>query len=345
MGHVMRCLSLARELARLTDVEPIFVMRDFASGIRWVERQPYEVVVLPADLAPEEEAGRLRTLIDARRAHGVITDLRQLPPGVPEAVMAAGALCVTIDEWGRRAITTDILTNGTIVPAWHHYELQGAVQCYIGPRYTVLDPQFAAVHQAPRPPRAGSPTVLIALGGDDPFRLTVKAMRALERIAATLAVTVVVGPAFLDEREIVEAAARSRHRYTVRRNVSDMAALMVQSDVALTGGGLIALELACTGTPGFILCEVSHQLETAAVLEQQGATVSLGFGVAVPEEEMAREVQGLLEDGARRRRMSVAGKRLLDGKGCRRIAEAILGALAARGVVDEQHATSVPAGR
>lgn len=345
MGHVMRCLSLARELARSTTLEPVFVMRAFDLGTRWVAQQGHEVVPLPADLAPREEAERLSALIRERQALGVITDLRTLPSGLLDAVHAAGALCVVIDEWGRRAIRADLLTNGTIVPAWHHYELEGTVRCCIGPRFALLEPQFAELHERPRVSGTGPPRVLAAMGGDDPFFLTAKILRALERIPRALEVTAVVGPAFTNGEEIERLAAASRHRATVRRNVSDMAELMAGSDVALAGGGLVALELACVGTPGFIVCEVSHQLETAAALEREGAAVSLGFGVAVPEEEIAREAAALLDDDGRRARMSASGRRLIDGRGCARIAEAILDGLRARGHLDERQAAAIPLGR
>ena len=170
-------------------------------------------------------------------------------------------------------------------------------------------------------------------------------MRALESCPSRLAVTVVIGPAFVNEGEIAQVAAGSRHRYTVRRNASNMAELMAHADVAFTGGGLTALELACAGAPGLILCEVPHQLETAAVLEQQGAALSLGFGMAVPDAELVRTLRALLDDDARRRRMSEAGKRLLDGQGCARVVRAILDTVAARRSVDEQRAAPISVGR
>lgn len=345
MGHVMRCLSLVRELERLSALTPVFVMRGFAAGVRWVERHAYDVAELPSNLSLEDEAVRVRVLIEARHAKGVITDLRRLPSGFLEAIQAAGAVSVVIDEWGRQAIRADLLTNGTIVPGWHHYELEGTVRCCLGPRFALLEPQFAALHDQPRPPRTGSQRILIALGGDDPFFLTVKIMRAVERLSRPLEVMTVIGPAFTNGEEIRRIAGASRHWSTVREGVSNMAELLVESDVALTGGGLIALEMACVGTPGFIVCEVSHQLETAAVLEQHGAAVNVWFGVAASEEDIARDVAALLGDEDRRRRMSEAGKRLIDGKGCLRVAQAILEVLAVRGGMDEQQTASVPVGR
>lgn len=330
MGHVMRCLSLIRELTRLSPMDVIFLMRDFPMGVRRVAAEGYAVETIPASADPSEEVVCLRALLTARRVESLITDLRTLTPGLVEAAQAHGVLCATIDEWGSRAIYSEVLVNGTIVPAWHAYTLQGEVRAYVGPRYALLDPQFAEWHRRERPARDGSPSLLIALGGDDPFCLTSKVMRALESHPPRLAVTVVIGPAFVNEGEIAQVAAGSRHRYTVRQNASNMAELMAHADVAFTGGGLTALELACAGTPGLVLCEVPHQLETAAVLEQRGAALSLGFGVTVPDSELVRAARALLDDDARRRLMSEAGKRLIDGAGCARVASALVAAVEAR---------------
>lgn len=342
MGHVMRCLTLARKLAALAGVEPAFLMRDFPAGVRRAASEGYAVETVPATATPAEEVACLRRWLQHRRVDGLITDLRGLTPGLVEEAKAHGVLCATIDEWGSRAITSDLLINGTIVPAWHAYTLEGEVQCCFGPRYALLDDAFVQETPAPRMASAGRRTVLIALGGDDPFCLTSKAMRALELVTEPLAITAVIGPAFLDAQEIRARAARSAHRYEVHENTPAMAQLMRRAEVTIGGGGLVALEMACAGTAGVILCEVPHQLETAAVLEQQGAAVSLGFGVAVSEMEIAGTVQALLADHERRQAMSSAGPRLVDGRGVERVADALLHVLTAK---HAGHGSIVPAGR
>ena len=329
MGHVMRCLTLARELSRRAPVEPLFLMREFQHGVEWVKRQGVPVVPLKAEASPSEEIALLCRVIEQERPEAVITDLRKLTAGLAGAVWERELLCVTIDEWGDERITSDLLINGTIVPSWHRYELTGEVQCCVGPNYALLDESFAQAHDLERPVREGS-RILIALGGDDPFFLTRKALNALERVGRSFTGVVVIGPAFTDGPEIRQQAARSKHRWEVLENISDMARRMLEADVAVTGGGGIALELACTGTPGFILCEVDHQLETADVLERQGAAVHLGLGTALSEQDLAQKVSDLLGDRARRTAMQRAGKDLVDGKGCQRVAELILDRLSLR---------------
>ncbi len=323
MGHVMRCLTLAHEISRRAPIEPIFVMREFQHGVEWARRQGVAVVTLEAKASPSEEVSFLLRVIEQERAEAVITDLRKLTPGLPVAVRERGLLCITIDEWGGERISSDLLINGTVVPSWHRYELQGEVHCCVGPGYALMDESFAQVHDLERSVGEGT-RILIALGGDDPFFLTRKALNALERVERPLSGTVVIGPAFTDGNQIRQMAAQCRHRWEILENISDMARRMWEADVAITGGGLIALELACTGTPGLILSEVEHQLETAEALERHGVAIHLGLGTTLSDQELARKAADLIEDRARRATMQQAGKELVDGKGCQRVAELIL---------------------
>lgn len=323
MGHVMRCLTLAAEISRRAPIDPLFVMREFAHGIEWARRQGVSVVSLEEKLSPSAELAFACRVIDQEKPEAVITDLRKLVAGLPEAVRERDILCVTIDEWGGEKISSDILVNGTIVPSWHRYELEGAVQCCVGPDYALMEESFAQAHSRERLIGESS-RILLAMGGDDPFFLTRKALSAMERLDRSLSGVVVIGPAFTDGTQIRQMAARSRHSWEVAENISDMARRMLEADIGITGGGLIALELACTGTPGFIFCEVDHQQETASVLEKYGAAVNLGLGTNLSEEELARRVADLLNDPAHRAAMQQAGKKLVDGKGCQRIAELIL---------------------
>jgi spore coat polysaccharide biosynthesis predicted glycosyltransferase SpsG len=159
----------------------------------------------------------------------------------------------------------------------------------------------------------------LQLSGDDPFRLTLKVMEALEEVRRPLRVTVVIGPAFFNEEEIREKASCAQHRYDLQKNVPNMAELMCQTDLAVTGGGLTALEVACTGTPALIICEVAHQVDTARALECQGAVVNLGLGESLEPLEIAGHVESLLADPGRRLQLSQAGKSLVDGRGVERI--------------------------
>ncbi|MBI3636424.1 MAG: UDP-2,4-diacetamido-2,4,6-trideoxy-beta-L-altropyranose hydrolase [Candidatus Rokubacteria bacterium] len=330
MGHVMRCLYLADELRTRGSAAIEFVTKQSAASVGQIEGAGYRAHVLPADIEWADEIVAVATWIGSSRVTAVITDLRWPEAGYLSRLKSTGALVVVIDEWGDKKIVADVLTNGTAVSAWHRYTTEEPVVSYLGVRYALLHPSFADAHRRERQIPAVGRNVLIALGGDDPYRLTVKVMKSLESVVGSLSITSIIGPAFIDEADIRAVAAVSRHRYTVLKNVSNMAELMCAADVALVGGGLTALETACTGTPALIVCEVDHQVDTAEALEAAGAAQSLGLGTETLPATIADRVAALLSDQSARSGLSRAGKTLVDGGGTQRIADVIDAALRSR---------------
>lgn len=331
MGHVMRCLSLADALSRRHGARVVFVTRDFPAGARRIERADYTVLTLRAEALWTEDRDTLVELAGREGLDAIVTDLRELEPGYLTALKSTGAAVAVIDEWGRKEIDADLLTNGTAVPAWHAYTTAGPVRRCVGPAYTLLEPSFVAAHDEPREIRADAGRLLIALGGDDPFFLTRKVLAALELVPEVLEVTVVIGPAFVDGEEVERAARGSRHRCVCLRDVRTMAQLMMAADVALVGGGLTALEAACAGVPAVIICEVDHQVETADALEAAGTARHAGLATGASTETIAALVQAVRRDVEERRRMSAAGKSLVDGRGLERVAAALMEILSRRG--------------
>lgn len=332
MGHVMRCITLARELSSDPAIRVEFATRAEPAALRSIGQAGFPVHPLPRAISREEIRPILRDLVIQTDARALLTDLRELEPADLEGAGQAGALTAVIDEWGNKKIRADLLFNGTAVPSWHRYEAGPSVTCYLGLEYTLLEPAFARVHDENREIPEKARRVLIVLGGDDPFHLTVKILESLERLPDPLEITVLIGPAFLkeDETGIHRHARQSRHRVTVAKNVQDVAQRMREADLGIIGGGLTALEAACAGTPALIVCEVDHQVETAVALERAGAAVNMGLGVQASPEKISGQIAALLAGRQERLALSRAGKKLVDGRGTGRVARILREALAAR---------------
>ena len=327
MGHLLRCFSLARQLRR-RGLDVSFASRPFGPAVASIQKAGFQLHAIPLDLPLEAEARWLLLLMKRTAARMLITDLRELPSGFLTTLRESGCFLAVIDEWGDKPIDADFLFNGTIVEHWHRYRTQGRVELFLGGDYALLDDSFPDYHERPRLIQKEARRILIALGGDDPFCLTLKTLRAIELIQKPLDVTVIIGPAFTDENHIRAAASSSRHATTVVQNTPEMAKHMAQADLAITGGGLTALETACTGTPALILCEVDHQIETAVSLERHEAGINLGLGVPLAESSIHRSILELLDNPERRNRLSQAGKKLIDGRGTGRVCEILTAALA-----------------
>jgi RimJ/RimL family protein N-acetyltransferase len=106
---------------------------------------------------------------------------------------------------------------------------------------------------------------------------------------------------------------------------SDMPALLAESDLALTAGGTTTWEMAFMGLPAAVLSLACNQIEVAKAAAAAGTALDLGWHADVTPEGLVRALLALRDDHALRERMMRAGQRLIDGQGCDRVRQRLLG--------------------
>jgi RimJ/RimL family protein N-acetyltransferase len=94
---------------------------------------------------------------------------------------------------------------------------------------------------------------------------------------------------------------------------------MRRADLAIGAGGVGALERCALGVPSAILTVAPNQMANATALGAAGAALYLGDIGARPAAEIAKALQALVADPARRRAMSAAAAQLVDGYGAARV--------------------------
>ena len=103
-----------------------------------------------------------------------------------------------------------------------------------------------------------------------------------------------------------------------------LAALMVQADLAVSGGGTTLYELACSGLPAIVLELADNQARGCRAMAAAGAVIYAGRAEAMDGRALGQLIADVLEDSDRRRRMTLAGTQLVDGLGADRVADALL---------------------
>ena len=99
-----------------------------------------------------------------------------------------------------------------------------------------------------------------------------------------------------------------------------------QADFAIGAPGVSLLERLCCGLPGMILCQNRDQAPIARTAAASGAVV---LSEADNAQALADDIAPLLADGARRSALRARGLALIDGRGARRLANALVAARAA----------------
>ena len=151
--------------------------------------------------------------------------------------------------------------------------------------------------------------MLVTLGGGVVGEPLAPFVAAVRRTLPSATIDLALGPLSDDEAGAQEAVTH--------RGLRSLCGLMLQSDLAVTGGGMTVYECLAAGTPVVGVCLADNQRPNIDALSRAGLIVS-----AEPSLEDA--IRYLATDSALRRRMSGEGRRRVDGRGTERVADEIV---------------------
>ncbi|MCL5962261.1 MAG: hypothetical protein M1358_23605 [Chloroflexi bacterium] len=315
MGDVCGSLALARAF-RSSGSDVLFLLGGDPEALTLVQQAGCPV--LPID-APEKEGPGEMALIREYGPDVIVVNRLNNPPGYLCNLKALGGLVVVLDDNGPEAHVADLNINVL-------YHTDTAI---CDPEYIALREEFQFYHNQERVTPEVASSILVLQGGSDTYGFIPAIVAALRKMAGDFSIAVVTGWAFRHFTEL-NAALNGDQRFRVIHGATNMAELMVGSDLAITAGGNTMFELACVGTPGIVVCAEEFEVETAERFAMEGIVVNLGFGGRLDPIALVRVVQDLISSPETRRRMSIRGKELVDGQGAVRVAKLVLEKLATK---------------
>lgn len=313
MGHLSRCLNLFRALATRSRVRPTILLQGSSDAARWAESAGCPVVRLPATAA-----GAAPSLRRLNRADILILDLPHVRQELLRAARDTSRFLVRIvDGEDPDDRHSDLLINPNL--ALGHLHRLGRLAS--GLRYALLDEAYATAHGQRRTISGTVKQVMVCLGGGSSPAPLRRVLTALAQIPDPILITVILGPLAPSAPPVPKAL---RGRATILRAVPSLAERLMEADLAVVGGGTLLYEAACAGTPAAVLAQTPDQAVEARAFARRGAALCLASRPLRPANKYVRPLMALIRDQHRRRRLSQAGKRLVDGKGAARLADLIL---------------------
>ncbi|MEB3735155.1 glycosyltransferase [Halopseudomonas pachastrellae] len=160
------------------------------------------------------------------------------------------------------------------------------------------------------------------MGGVDADNATAEVLRGLAATpgAGSLVVTVVMGGQAPWLGEVQQLSQSLALDVTVLVDVSDMASLMAQADLAIGAAGATAWERCCLGLPTLMAVLADNQRLVAEGLRAAGA-VQLLPAVNSLAASLPDLLEELVADPEQLRQMSRRAAALVDGGGARRVVE------------------------
>ena len=242
-------------------------------------------------------------------------------------VRSATRSLLVIDDLADRRHECNILLNHNFLDGGgQRYAtlVSSDVRLLLGPGYAPLREEFSRERRDLSRDTGRASHILVSLGGADPQGTTMRVLEAVTRLGAKdVRVTAVLG-GLNPHRDEIERKFRRVPNVELRRQVVDMAALMVDADLAVGAGGISNWERCCLGLPSLVVSVAQNQIEPAEMTARKGACVYLGEAADLTGTDLHHALSELLGSEAQRGKLSQGGLALVDGRGCERIADEML---------------------
>ena len=307
MGHLVRQTHIAKIL-RNRGAEITFFIPNYPPAQVWLDRCQFPRKTLNDPLAlTEKETGPLDL---------IILDIQDTPSAFIRKIRQNKKPVVSFEDLGEGRNHVDLLIDCNL---GEENSVGLPVQTLFGYPYSVLAPEFETLHSKKRELNGSIESVLITLGGTDPHSLTSLLADKLLQIQPHLSMTLLAGPGCKNIPALKDLETQNE---TVKllESTSQMAQTLFDHSAVFCAGGVTLHEAMAVGTPAFVINQVSHQVEKADRAEKQGAAMNLGMAESWNESRLPEILESRPET---LEKMSLAGKNLIDGKGLKRVADAI----------------------
>lgn len=339
-GHIKRCLSLASELTRENAVckfacrcgNPAVSALIRASGFGILDLPDQVNLIAELEILNDDDRfncdvivldiSHRETVHDIKSLSAYIAGLKQRFPAVA-IIDGHMDLCLA----GLFDLPVDLVVL-PYVAADEQVVLSRSSRTARGPDYFVLDDAYAAAAGETFAKSAGSARkLLVTAGGSDPSGITLKTLKALDRLEELrLEVRVVIGPAFAENIVVAttEWARTTNHQVTIVDQPENLTPHIAWCDLAVSASGLTKYELAIMGKPAILLSIDDNHATFNVPFDEYGTANHLGPVRHVTVAFLSDSIERLLADRRKRSTMSSAGRAVLDGRGAARLAAAII---------------------
>ena len=343
-GHLMRCLTLANELRRCGSVVTFVSRTHEGNLLERLEQEGHEVHKLPMPqknnsivtgyetwlgVTPEQDALDTLAVLEGQRYDWLVVDHYALDHRWEKALRVKADKIMVIDDLANRTHDCDLLLDQNYfgVGAERRYDnkLSVSTQCLLGPKFALLQPEYAQLRAVLIPKSKIFKRVLIFFGGVDLENQTSNVLTALMSSELNyLSVDVVIGSNYPNLKNL-EAQAAKRGNVTFHQGLPTLAPLMMQADLVIGAGGSTTWERMCLGCPALVISLAENQVLGAHALSVDGFQVLLGAGGALASKDWKRALTTLIKTPDVLMALSSKAKSLVDGLGCKRVILNLLG--------------------
>ncbi|WP_160327634.1 UDP-2,4-diacetamido-2,4,6-trideoxy-beta-L-altropyranose hydrolase [Sporosarcina koreensis] len=338
-GHVMRCLTLAKQLKR-HGAKVTFVCRSFEGHLHsYLRDQDMSVKLIPyttganeADLQWTKEnwmldAEQTITIIEesSQKVDLLIVDHYGLDRYWENKLRHYTKYIMVIDDLADRKHDCDIILDNTFGITEEKYSglLTSQTIGLYGVKYCLLREQFKKNQKSSFRYDYRCIKVHMFFGGIDFKNYTTKYSKFILKNFQNVKIMAVVGSTFGYQDDLNELKKKYKERFQWEMAVKDMAAHMNKCDIALGAPGTATWERACIGLPSAYFSVNKNQVPILEELEKNNFCMFLGEASNTSEKTFILEFNKFISSAELLNTLFIKNTKCIDGKGTERIVEVL----------------------
>ncbi|MFO6421851.1 UDP-2,4-diacetamido-2,4,6-trideoxy-beta-L-altropyranose hydrolase [Motilimonas sp. KMU-193] len=328
-GHLMRCLTLAKQLAKYQIESHFYCKQSDSFDTNMLSNAGFTVHLIQEGDQLDERQDALNTLALIKRITPiwVILDNYQLgsiwQAALGSELPAINCKLLVIDDLCRPIAYADLLLDQSLGRQQQDYtsSVKGC-DFAVGINYALLREQFLQRVASAKQKRKSltSRHLLVSIGATDPLQLTLKVLASLNQLPASLfpKVTVILSRHAPHYQQVDQLITSQKLRnISLLSEVEEMAEYMLQADFAIGACGTSSWERACLGLPSICFVVADNQRYLSKALMQYGLCYIADAGITA--QALTSQIQQVA-NSPERLMMSQHGFELVDGKGTQRLA-------------------------
>ena len=319
VGHVMRCLSIARAFKERGQ-RVVFVTADHNADALIDD---FEKICLDTNYTEMYQETDAMLRLTAEYSPDMLIVDSYFVTGQYFSKLRKAVKIAYIDDLNAEKWDVDYLINYNIFALSSDYSAydDSETVLLLGPEYAPLREEFSVALITEK--RNEVKDILVSAGGADPEGITEKLIDEVCRSWGNIRFHFVVG---MMNPRIDSIRKKEKDNIILHINEKHMSDLMKNSDIAVSAAGSTLYELCSLGVPTVTYTLADNQLEAADKFDSLGIMINAGDCRNNPDfiPGVAGILKELIGDIDKRMKMSHKMQTLVDGKGSSRIADRLL---------------------
>jgi len=321
MGHVVRCIALAKTFNEQCKSNITFAMRESATAAQMVG-QLFKVLTPQNKNDNFHYSKWLIKCINNIDADILVLDVRD---GLSRGELInikniTNVKIITIDDPENKRLEADMAFYPPIpqLKKWNWNDYNGKLSS--GWEYVILRPEFQLNYSKFQ---NENPEILVSMGATDPHNITLKILNAIIKLDINVTFKVLIGSQFLQEKELNYFCEQASNKIIIEKNPMNVAKIMSSADIAVLSFGMTAYEVVALNIPALYICISPDHALSASAFVNAGLGISLGLYDNLNDSIVQTELKNMIE-----KKSEYYGrlkeKKLIDGHGAYRTAELII---------------------